>query len=226
MPPLRAAFKACLQPGRPPDRALLPVSESPVCRLPQRGMPKSRGEPVRAPRAARATGFPLPENRGTYGTVQPVRHRTGISRRVALGRPRHGTAGSRPPGDPAALGKHSGRAARGARLGDYHAFRNARLLHPDIPNRDQPVSVHTGVMEVRSEWDRWRRHSGPLPVIVTVVSVGGTAYVLAAHPCFLPKAFCPDHAALEADGGRPAVGRKNVIRWHFRAPTTGDLTAA
>ena len=112
---------------------------------------------------------------------------------------------------------HRHLARIGARLGDYHAFRNARLLHPDIPNRDRPVSVHTGVLEVRGQWERRRGHSGPLPVIVTVVSVGGTAYVLAAHPCFLPISSCPDLDALKADGGRPALEAEwDALRHPYR----------
>ena len=112
---------------------------------------------------------------------------------------------------------HRHLARIGARLGDYHAFRNARLLHPDIPNRDQPVSVHTGVLEVLGQWERRRGHSGPLPVIVTVVSVGGTAYVLAAHPCFLPISSGPDLDALKADGGRPALEAEwDALRHPYR----------
>ena len=41
---------------------------------------------------------------------------------------------------------HRHLARIGARLGDYHAFRNARLLHPDIANSAQPVSLYTGVV--------------------------------------------------------------------------------
>ena len=99
---------------------------------------------------------------------------------------------------------HRHLARIGARLGDYHAFRNARLLHPDIANSAQPVSLYTGVMAVGPRRNRWLPPSGPLPVIVTVASVSGAAYVLAAHPCFLPRANCPDTATLEADGGLPA----------------------
>ena len=98
---------------------------------------------------------------------------------------------------------HRHLARIGARLGDYHAFKNARLLHPDIANSAQPVSLYTGVMAVGPRRNRWLPPSGPLPVIVTVASVIGTAYVLAAHPCFLPRANCPDTATLEADGGLP-----------------------
>ena len=121
---------------------------------------------------------------------------------------------------------HRHLARIGARLGDYHAFRNARLLHPDIPNRDRPVSVHTGVLEVLGQWERRRGHSGPLPVIVTVVSVGGTAYVLAAHPCFLPISSGPDLDALKADGGRPALEAEwDALRHPYRDdPETSPFT--
>ena len=107
----------------------------------------------------------------------------------------------------------------GARLGDYLAFRNARLLHPDTPNGERPISLYTGVMKVGPQRNRWLRPSGPLPVIVTVASVGGTAYVLAAHPCFLPRAFCPEALTLEADGRRPQF----EAEWaSLRHPFDGD----
>ena len=110
-------------------------------------------------------------------------------------------------------------ARLGARLGDYLAFRNARLLHPDIPNSERPISLYTGVMEVGPQRNRWLHPSGPLPVIVTVVSVGATAYVLAAHPCFLPRQFCPDAATLRADGRRLRL----EAEWaSLRHPFEGD----
>ncbi len=112
---------------------------------------------------------------------------------------------------------HRHLARIGARLGDYNAFRNARLLHPDVPGRDRPVSVHTGILETRGRWGRWRGSSVSLPVLVSVVSVGSTAYVLAAHPCFLPAALCPDRYALEADGGRPALEAEwDALRHPYR----------
>lgn len=96
-------------------------------------------------------------------------------------------------------------ARLGARLGDYHAFRNARLLRPDTPNRDRPVWAHTGVMRIDARLSRWPDCARPLPVIVTVATAGGPPFVLAAHPCFLPSTFCPDAATLAADSARPPL---------------------
>ena len=98
---------------------------------------------------------------------------------------------------------HRDLARLGARLGDYHAFRNAQLLRPDIPDRARPVSLHTGVIQLSARQSGQRDRARPLPVIVTVASVGGANFVLAAHACFLPAALCPDAATLEADGRRP-----------------------
>ena len=96
-------------------------------------------------------------------------------------------------------------ARLGARLSDYHAFRNAHLLHPNVPNRERPVSLHSGVIDLSARLSSRRDSTRPLPVIVTVAAVGGPAFVVAAHPYFLPMALCPDAATLTADRWRPPL---------------------
>ncbi len=100
---------------------------------------------------------------------------------------------------------HGDLARLGARLNDYHAFRNARLLHPDTPNRDRPISLYTGEMTLPARFSAKRNGAKSLSVIVTVASAGGANFVLAAHPCFLPAVLCPDAATLAADGRRPPL---------------------
>ena len=100
---------------------------------------------------------------------------------------------------------HRDLARLGARLGDYHAFRNARLIHPGTPDRKKPVLLHTGVIQLSARVSGQHDRARPLPVIVTVASSRRADFVLAAHPCFLPAALCPDDAALEEDGRRPPL---------------------
>ena len=90
----------------------------------------------------------------------------------------------------------------GARLQDYHAWRNAGLLRADIPNRNKPIGLYTDVLEGSLKADRIDRRFAPLSIIVTTVIVKRTIFVLAAHPCFLPARLCPDDKTLRVDHGR------------------------
>ena len=78
----------------------------------------------------------------------------------------------------------------GARLQSYHAWLNAQLLNPNAKVDFSAIArVYTDVMSLtlRLEGDAARfRH---LHVIVSVLLANRTAYVLAAHPYFLPKKF-------------------------------------
>ena len=90
----------------------------------------------------------------------------------------------------------------GARLQEYHAWRNAGLLRADIANRDKPISLYTDVLEASLKADRSDRRHAPLSIIVTTVIVKRTIFVLAAHPFFLPARLCPDDKTLRDDHGR------------------------
>ena len=111
---------------------------------------------------------------------------------------------------------HRDLARLGARLNDYHAFRNAHLLRPDTP--DRPVSVSTGLVQLSARLTGPHGSAGRLPVIVTVASAGGANFVLAAHPCFLPGALAPDAATLDADFQRRPPARE----WGALAHRFGD----
>ena len=96
----------------------------------------------------------------------------------------------------------------GARLGDYHGYRNARLLRK-AATRKEPFRVYTDVIQVSLQGfgDVKRRHA-LLDVIVSVTEADGKYFVLAAHPFFLPATRCPDEACLRDDGTRPVVERR------------------
>ena len=107
-------------------------------------------------------------------------------------------------------------ARLGARLSDYHAFRNAHLLHPDTPSRERPISLHTDVIQLSARHSGQRNSARPLAVIVTVASAGDSNFVLAAHPCFLPATLGPGAATLEGDGRRLAPEREwDALRHPF-----------
>ena len=91
----------------------------------------------------------------------------------------------------------------GARLRDYHAFRNAHLLRADVvPDRDKPIGLYTGILDVSLRTLPKDRRTANLKVIVSAALVDRTTYVLAAHPCFLPERFCPDYEVLARDWER------------------------
>ena len=57
------------------------------------------------------------------------------------------------------------------RLRDYHADRNARLLHTDIPGRDEPVRLYTDVLDVSLKAFREERRHALLKVILTAALI-------------------------------------------------------
>ena len=90
-----------------------------------------------------------------------------------------------------------------ARLRDYHAWRNARLLHRDFKRADHPVRVYTDTVHVSM------RRLGDAPVqileiITSVVQLKRTWYVLAAHAGFLPSAKCANDRTLMGELHTPA----------------------
>ena len=89
----------------------------------------------------------------------------------------------------------------GARLRDFHAYQNARLLRSDIPHRKQPVRVYTDVLKVSLRAHRRDNRHAYLNFIVSAIPIDGTIFVLAAHPYFLPKSLCPSIDACDADSG-------------------------
>ena len=109
----------------------------------------------------------------------------------------------------------------GARLRDYHAYRNARLLHPDVLRRAKPIALYTDVLDISLKAFREDRRHTFLKVILTAAPVGETIYVVAAHPFFLPKAFAADDETLAADRGRLDADSRWVSVLH---PQTSDVT--
>ena len=76
----------------------------------------------------------------------------------------------------------------GRRLRDYHSWRNARLLDPRLDlDRKTPVRVYTDVMQVSlKQYGDGPRHQ-LLNIIVSVLALERSAFVLAAHPAFIPE---------------------------------------
>ena len=110
-----------------------------------------------------------------------------------------------------------------ARLRDYQAFRNAQLLRPGLPGRDEPIALYTDVVQMPYGTADGHLPHMTLKVIVSAVALGGSVYVLAAHPYFLPRSFHPELDSL-------AVGREQAELQPDRAclqePFPGDLPHA
>ena len=76
----------------------------------------------------------------------------------------------------------------GRRLRDYQSWRNVRLLDPraDV-DRKTPARVYTDVMQVSlKQYGDGPRHQ-LLNIIVSVLALERTAFILAAHPAFIPE---------------------------------------
>ena len=116
-----------------------------------------------------------------------------------------------------------GRLRRGAaRLRDYHAWRNARLLHRDVARRTGPVRVYTDTLHVPLRRLGEAERSQDLEVLISVVELERSWFILAAHAGFLPRALCPDDRTL--------IGETSVPAWRaawesVRHPYRVDLSA-
>ena len=98
-----------------------------------------------------------------------------------------------------------GRLRRGAaRLRDYHAWRSARLLHPEVVRRAELLRVYTDTIHVPLRRHGEADRSQDLEVVLSVVEFEDSWYILAAHVGFLPRALCPDAGTLMAEMHTPA----------------------
>ena len=120
-----------------------------------------------------------------------------------------------------------GRLRRGAaRLRDYHAWRNARLLHPDVARRTGPVRVYTDTLHVPLRRLGDAERSQDLEVILSVVELERSWYILAAHAGFLPRALCPDDRTLIGEMGAPAWRAAwEGVRHPYRVDLTEGVAA-
>ena len=125
----------------------------------------------------------------------------------------------------------------GARLRDYHAYRNARLLAPEIPRRKTPVRVYTDVLKVSLKANSETQRHTFLNFIVSTIPVRPeptkeesdpreTIFILAAHPYFLPGELLPkdDEPMFDADMELPEF----LSEWACLAhapPTNPRMTA-
>ena len=112
----------------------------------------------------------------------------------------------------------------GARLRDYHAWRNARLLHEEFGGSDEPVRVFTDTLQVSLQ--RWGDASRfqILDLVTSVVAVGRTYYILAAHPGFLPDKQCPDDSELWQEMYAPGfLAAWDCVNHTFRIDTSGSV---
>ena len=109
-------------------------------------------------------------------------------------------------------GAYYSRLRRAAvRVRDYLAWRAAGLGHPKFARAGEPMRVQTDVLEasLMRLGEGGPRHQ-PLNLIVSVAIPprGGTWFVLAAHPAFLPAGLCPDVFELQGDRRRHPLARR------------------
>ena len=105
----------------------------------------------------------------------------------------------------------------GERLRDYHAWRNAKLLHKKFARHDAPLRVYTDTLRVSLA--RYGKETPgftylDIPVSVVDLPQDRTYYVLAAHPGFLPEQYCQAdlRAAVE---GRFGTGAPVAVGVHL-----------
>ena len=88
-----------------------------------------------------------------------------------------------------------------ARIQHYLSWRNAKLLKSRGVGQNKTIRVYTDVLVISLS----RRGKGSrqklLHVIASVIALDRTFYILAVHPCFLPKSLCPKNAAVINDLG-------------------------
>ena len=105
-----------------------------------------------------------------------------------------------------------------ARLRDYQAFRNARLWRPGHAGRDRPVPLYTDVVEMPCGAADGHASPMTLKVIVSAVVLGESAYVLAAHPYFLPRSR---HREIDSAAAGQARGEFRSERACLQEPLPG-----
>ena len=112
-----------------------------------------------------------------------------------------------------------------ARLCDYHAWRNARLLHKGFVLPDEPLRVYTDTLQVSlnrwGEADRYRLFD----IVTSVVAVGDTYFILAAHPAFLPKPYCPTPTEAMRELGKTSLRKQwDCVLHTFNLEHSGSVT--
>ena len=137
-----------------------------------------------------------------------------------------------------AIGTYYNRLFRiSARLRDYQAWRNARLLHQKFELLNEPIRVFTDTLQVSLQrWGEAARHQN-LDIVISVVAVGSTYYILAAHPGFLPDQYCPVDDWLQPEEEPDAEPPDHLQEWDclhhtyqekkkLKSVDTGDNLAA
>ena len=101
-------------------------------------------------------------------------------------------------------GSYYSRQARGAaRLRDWHSWRNAKLLHHQFRERQEPLKVYTDTFTVSLQKPGVARRYQYLNIITSVVKIEDSYFFLAAHPHFLPDKLCPDWETLLDEMDKP-----------------------
>ena len=87
----------------------------------------------------------------------------------------------------------------GARIQQYLSWRNAKLLKARTVGQNKTIRVYTDVLVISLSRLGEGNRQKLLHVIASVIALDRSYYILAVHPCFLPKNLCPDEAAVVND---------------------------
>ena len=102
----------------------------------------------------------------------------------------------------------------GARLRDWHSWRNAELLHPKFQQRQEPLEVYTDTFKVSLQKPGIAKRYQYLNLITSVVKLEDSYFILAVHPELLARGVLPKfddpiarigQAALPGGMGLPSV---------------------
>ena len=100
------------------------------------------------------------------------------------------------------------------RLQSYHTWLNAQLLNPNATVDFSSVArVYTDAMIVTLRLEGDAKQYRHMKVILSVLLANRTAYVLAAHPYFLPESFAPVADAPFDDPIRGGRSKEFADKW-------------
>ena len=110
------------------------------------------------------------------------------------------------------------------RLRDWHAMRNAKLLHEQYSDWEEPLLVFTDVLEISLQRAGQGSRHTKMKVIVTCVSIERTYFTLAAHPYFLPDERCPHVTTLMDELDKPRhLAEWDCLRYGFESQPSDSV---
>ena len=112
----------------------------------------------------------------------------------------------------------------GARLRDWHSWRNAELLHPKFQQRQEPLEVYTDTFKVSLQKPGIAKRYQYLNLITSVVKLEDSYFILAVHPNFLPEEYCPSSMTLLQELGKPRfLAEWDCLQYSFGSKASASV---